>query len=471
MKVKNKLDLTTGSILFKLLRVAIPTLLTSIVQMTYNLTDMFWVASVDRIGLISEEAVSAVGTIGFYPWFGFGIILLAKIGTSVKVSQAAGKNDMELLEKIGNNGFLLMLGFAILYTLFGYFGANAYVRLFNTGNIRIDTYAIDYMRVIVLAGTSYFMVNFFNGVYDGLGKTLSTFMITASGLFINIILDPIFILDEITFFNIITVNGLELGVKGAAYATAISQTFILLIYIVIYVSTYRPFSLRPIKQFSLSMMKKISSLGVYVTLQSVLFTIIAMVIGIIVVSYYGEGPMAIQRVGSQIEAVAWMVASGFQVALYSFVGQNFGAEQYDRVKEGFKTAMKLLIPYGIIINLVLFIFAKDLFKFFFDNPETLRLGKIYLEILSMSQLFMILELSTTGVFNGLGQTKIPSIVGVTGNLIRIPAAFVLMTGLGVSGIWWAVSITSILKGLVLTLWIILYLRKVGVKGGVLFENS
>ena len=68
--MKNKLDLTKGNILKDILIVAIPTLLSSLIQMAYNLTDMFWVARVDQIGLIPEQAVSAVGTVGFYPWLG-----------------------------------------------------------------------------------------------------------------------------------------------------------------------------------------------------------------------------------------------------------------------------------------------------------------------------------------------------------------------------------------------------------------
>jgi Na+-driven multidrug efflux pump len=65
--MKKKIDLTKGNIIVDLLIVAIPTLFSSLIQMAYNLTDMFWVAQVDRIGLVSEEAVSAIGTAGFYP--------------------------------------------------------------------------------------------------------------------------------------------------------------------------------------------------------------------------------------------------------------------------------------------------------------------------------------------------------------------------------------------------------------------
>jgi len=183
-----------------------------------------------------------------------------------------------------------------------------------------------------------------------------------------------------------------------------------------------------------------------------------MIIGVMVTSY-GPEYMAIQRLGSQIEALAWMVASGFQVALASFVGQNYCAGKMDRVKDGYFTALKLLIPYGVIVNVVMFVFAEQMIGIFLTNPETIAIGKRYLEILSISQLFMIIELGTAGAFNGLSKTYIPSSVGFTGNLIRIPLGMILAITFGVYGIWWAVSISSIVKGVVLTIWFIVYLRK------------
>ncbi len=177
------------------------------------------------------------------------------------------------------------------------------------------------------------------------------------------------------------------------------------------------------------------------------------------VTSYGEEYMAIQRLGSQIEALAWMVASGFQVALSSFVGQNYGAGKMDRVRDGYFSALKLLVPYGIFINIVMFVFAEQMIGIFITNPDTIAIGKRYLEILSISQLFMIIELGTAGAFNGLSKTYIPSSVGFTGNLIRIPLGMILAISFGVYGIWWAVAISSIVKGLVLTIWFLLYLRK------------
>ncbi|MGS0973258.1 MAG: MATE family efflux transporter [Candidatus Izemoplasmataceae bacterium] len=466
--MKKKIDLTKGSITFRLLLVAIPTLLSSLVQMAYNLTDMFWVGKVHTMGLDETEAIAAVGTAGYLPWFAFGLILLAKIGTSVSVSQAAGKDDMELVERYGNNGLLYMLVLALFYMAIGFFGADLYVSIFKLDNANIIAYATDYLRIVTMFGFALFSVNLFNGIYEGLGKTFTSFKITASGLVLNIVLDPFFILEKVNVFGF-TFDGLGYGVKGAAIATVIAQSFVLLIYLLIYSSRFRPFRIRLIKNFDRFTMKKIIKIGLPVGLQNMAFTIISVVVGVMIAKY-GKEVIATQRLGSQIEALAWMVASGFQVALAAFVGQNFGAEQPFRIRRGYFTALRLLIPYGIIINLVLFFFARDLFAIFITDPETLDIGEKYLRILSVSQVFMIVELGTAGAFNGLGKTMIPSSVGFVGNLLRIPFGFLAGYYFGFIGIWWVISISSVLKGTVLTIWFLIDLKKVKDEHVMLVEN-
>ena len=87
----------------------------------------------------------------------------------------------------------------------------------------------------------------------------------------------------------------------------------------------------------------------------------------------------------------------------------------------------------------------------------------------MSQLFMILELATAGAFNGLGKTKYPSGVGIVGNFLRIPMAYLLALSLGYVGIWWAISISSILKGTVIMIMFSLFLRKLCLRDGSVLE--
>ena len=127
--------------------------------------------------------------------------------------------------------------------LVGFFGAELYANAWNYDSLQVVSYTVDYLKIISMFGLSIFMVNMFSGVYDGLGLTIITFLVTASGLVLNIVLDPLFILDQVTVFGL-TINGLGLTVKGAAMATAISQAFVLLVYLSLFLTKKKKFDLR-----------------------------------------------------------------------------------------------------------------------------------------------------------------------------------------------------------------------------------
>ena len=150
-----------------------------------------------------------------------------------------------------------------------------------------------------------------------------------------------------------------------------------------------------------------------------------------------------------------MTAEGFSTAISAFIGQNYGAKKYDRIKEGYKKGMELVGGMGIFASLLLIFAAKPLFTIFTpEDPIAIKEGIVYLQVLGLSQFFMSLEIGTAGAFNGLGITLPPSIVGITCNALRIPIAILLSgyTALGLAGVWWSISITGIIKGIVLVIW-------------------
>ena len=170
-----------------------------------------------------------------------------------------------------------------------------------------------------------------------------------------------------------------------------------------------------------------------------------------ILAVFGPVAIAVQSIGSQIESITWMTTEGFSSAISAFVGQNYGAGKIKRIKEGYVQGIQIVGGIGIFATLLLIFGAEPLFALFTPNdPIAIKEGIIYLKILGLSQFLMAIEIGTTGAFNGLGKTIYPTVNGIILNVLRIPAALILSkTVLGLSGVWWAITISSNLKGLVL----------------------
>ena len=284
-----------------------------------------------------------------------------------------------------------------------------------------------------------------SGIIIGSGESGFPFKVNAVGLVTNIVLDPVLIFGLGPFSS--------MGVRGAALATVLSQVVVTICYGVFIVRDEKHFLRFPI--FSKLYYKEIKDnlrIGLPVSIQSILFTFFSMYIARIV-AVWGPVAVAIQRVGGQIESVSWRTAEGFSSALSSFVGQNYGADDRKRVKKGYMTALRLMTIFGLFTSAFLIVFAKQIITVFIPETEAIIIGTDYLKILGLSQLFMCIEITSSGAFAGMGKTKPSAIVSIVFNFARIPLALVLSkTVLGLNGVWWSISITSIIKGIILTIW-------------------
>jgi len=433
--MKDSRDLTQGNILKTITMLSLPIMAQSFIQMAYNMTDMLW------IGRVGAGAVASVGTAGFLIWFSFAFIIIAKIGAEVGVAQSIGKKDNLLARDFARNALQLTIMFGFLYTIAMIIFSQHLIGFFRLGDTKVIEQAISYLKIVSWGIIFTFVNPVLSGIYNGMGNSKTPFYINAVGLVINIVLDPILIF----VFNF--------GVDGAAYATVVSQAVVTLIFIMLFRSKFAPFEdFHFFKKPIPSVLKKIFAFGTPIGVQSGLFTLFATLIARII-AQWGPVPIAVQKVGSQIEAISWMTASGFSTALSSFVGQNFGAKQWDRIAKGYFTTIALAGTIGIFASFMLIFFAEPIFVVFIPNdPEALRLGTDYLRILGFSQLFMTLEITSQGAFNGLGKTLSPSLVSILFTGSRLPLALVLSasTVLGLNGVWWSISITSIFKGVILT---------------------
>ena len=430
-------DLTQGGILRKLLLVAFPIIGTQVIQMTYNLTDMFW------LGRLGSEAVAASGSVGMYMWLSMSFIILGSVGAQIGVSQSFGRGDITEAKAVGRTAAQLNLFTGILYGLILFLFNGLLIGFFQIKEAPVAEAAREYLRIIALGIPFNFFATASTGIYNGAGNSRSPFFINAIGLAINMILDPIMIF---TF---------GMGIKGAAYATVIAQVIVGTLSFL----ALKKFKARPFKEFSLikkpdfSKVKMILKWSAPTGVESFLFCFLTMIISRMV-AQWGADAIAAQRVGSQIESLSWLVAGGFCSALTAFVGQNFGAEKFDRIKKCFRLSTFAMIAYGVFIFSVMFFGGGVIFSFFLPEGGTvLAIGIQYTKILAVSQVPACFEAVASGFFRGKGRTVPPSAVSISVNTLRVLLAYLLSRGsLGLAGIWVALSVGTGSRGILMYLW-------------------
>ncbi|UWD49861.1 MATE family efflux transporter [Clostridioides difficile] len=446
--MKNRLDLTEGRITEKLLRLSLPIMGTSFIQMGYNMIDMIWV------GKAGSKAVAAVGTAGFFPWLAMAFIMISKVGGEVKVAQSIGENNISTTKSYIKSAVEINIMLAIIYTMALIVFNKQLIGFFRLGDLEVISMSRQYLIIVALGMVFYFINPVFTAIFNGLGNSKTPFRINTIGLITNIILDPVLIFGW--------GPAPKLGVAGAAIATVFAQIVVTTCFLyIILKSKEEYFKIKIFRNIEVKYYKVLYKLGLPVAIQSGMFTIFSMLLGVIVASW-GPVAVAVQKVGSQIEAISWMTAEGLAVALGSFVGQNYGAKKYSRINKGCKIAIIVSSVLGIITTLVLIFAGESIFSVFINESEAIEKGAMYLKILGYSQLFMCLEIITTGAFKGLGRTYIPSIIVTVLTGARVPLAYFISRPeiLGLNGVWWSITLSSVLKG-ILMISLFIYLLKLG----------
>lgn len=445
--MKTRINLLEGNILPALSALALPIMATSLIQMAYNLIDMIW------IGKIGASAVASVGAAGMFMWLSNGLATLAKMGGQIKVGHALGAQKKEDAASYAQSsiqmGIVFAIGFGILSVVF----ADEMIGFFQLNSAQVIQDAKLYLMITCGLVIFSFMNQIFTGILTAMGNSRTSFIATGIGLVLNIMLDPLFIFG----FGAIP----PMGVAGAAIATVLAQLVVMLLFLhTILRDTVLFSNIHILHSYSSQHTMEIFRIGLPSAVQSMLFSGISMVIARLIAGW-GDAAVAVQKVGSQIESISWMTAEGYAAALNSFVAQNHGAKNTDRIREGYRLSMIVMLSWGVFCSFVLIVFPQLIFQVFIQEAEVLPMGVDYLRILGVSQLFMCMEITTAGAFSGLGKTLPPSIVSITLTGARIPMAILLGRWLGLNGVWWAITISSIGKGIVLLGWFLKDMKRAG----------
>ncbi|WP_321332177.1 MATE family efflux transporter [uncultured Bacteroides sp.] len=435
-------NLTKGPIRRQLFNLAMPIMATSFIQMTYSLTDMAWV------GRLGSESVAAIGSVGILMWMSASISLLSKVGSEVSVGQSIGAANMEDARNFASHNVSIALLISIICGAVLFLLAQPIISIYELKE-PITRNAISYLKIVSTALPFIFLSAAFTGIYNAAGRSKIPFFISGAGLILNILLDPLFIF------------GFHLGTNGAAYATWVSQAGVLGLFI--YQLRYRDVLLGRFPFFTYLHKRytyKIIKLGLPVAIFNTLFAFVNMFLCRTASELGGHIGLMTLTTGAQIEAITWNTSQGFSTALSAFIAQNYAAGRIERVIKAWHTTLWMTLTFGSFCTLLFVFLGNQIFSIFVPEPQAYLSGGEYLRISGYSQLFMMLEITTQGIFYGIGRTVPPAIISVIFNYMRIPLALIFaQLGMGVEGIWWAISSTSVAKGLILAIWFTIIRKK------------
>ena len=321
MQKNASLDMTQGNPVKLLILFAIPMFIGGVFQLMYNMVDTIVVGR-----YVSIEALAAIGatssTIMFFMQMGGGMTN----SLSVIVSQAEGARQTDRLKKAVSHALYLVLFGGVLLGLIAFFGARPLMELLGTPkNIISDS--VKYIRIVGGLTIALMSYNGVSAVLRAIGdsRTPLFFLILCSLL--NVVLDLLFVL------------ALNLGVAGVAWATILSQCTSAVLCVSYMLKKYP--RLRPDAeawQFDGEMIREYVRIGVPMCLQSAALCI-GMFVITAVINSYGSDTVAAFTIGSKVEQLATVSFSNLAFSLSVFAGQNFGAQRYDRIKEGLRKGL------------------------------------------------------------------------------------------------------------------------------------
>ena len=436
--MKNKqLNLTSGPILRTLAELALPIMASSFLSTAYNITDMAW------IGMLGSKAVAGVGVGGMYVWLSQGLSSLARMGGQVNMAQSLGKGDRKSAAGFAQVALQLTIFFALLVTVISLVFTGPLLQFFTLTDAETYESARIYMRITCGLILFSFLSQVLTGLFTAQGDSKTPLKANFFGLVLNMILDPLLVLGVGPFPR--------LEVVGAAVATVTAQIIVLLILVTGIIRDHSESNvLRKILLLSkpdFTYVKGVFRIGIPTALQGSIYCIISMILTRMV-SGFGAGAIAVQRVGGQIESLSWNTADGFGSALNAFMGQNYGAGKTDRIKKGYNISLRLLVCWTALITIAFVFFPRPISVLFFHEEEVVRLSIDYLRIIGFSEILLSVEMMTVGALSGLGRTQLCSVISITLTVMRIPLALILSgTSLGLNGIWWALTLSSVSKGI------------------------
>ncbi len=398
-------------------------MLGNFLQMLYNLADSWF------LGKVGKEALSApsisMNLIFFLIIFAFGF---SNAGTTL-ISQSTGMGDSRKTDFYLGQMTILLLFVALIISIAGIIFTDTLLGLMQVPEDTFQ-YTSDYLKII-LAGIPFMFMSFIlRSALQGIGDSMTPLIIQAVTVFLNIVLDPIFI------FGFGPVPAMT--VRGAAYATVIARLTASVIAVYILLKGSRGIKLHPKDMIpdrkAIKLLLRIglpSSIGQGISALG--FTVLQGV-----VNGFGTAVIAAFGIGNRIIGLFNMPAMGISQATSVLVGQQLGAKNYSSVKKIVKHSFITIIVFISIGMTITFFKGNSVVRFFVDDPDVIYHGAMLFKIVSPSVIFFALFTVANGALQGAGDTKpimVFNIIRLWG--IRVPVVLLLvaLTALGPVSIW------------------------------------
>ncbi len=431
MKGSKKELILNGNMYKVLLTLSVPIMINSIIQTMYNLVDGIWVSKLSSVHFAATSFVFPVNFLFIALGIGMSVA-----GTSI-LSQLIGGEDEEEAKRYSAQLIVISLILSVVFSIVGFILSPVIIRAMGgTGDIL--NYGNIYLRITFLELPFIFLFFNINSMKNALGDTVTPTVLSGVSALINIVLDPIFIFT----FN--------WGIAGAAWATFVSRALLAVYGLKLILS--KDNIIRPdFKDFKFDkeIIGKIVKIGLPATIGQSGAAFGFIILNGFIVSY-GTATMAAFGMVNRVTSLIMQPAMGIGAALTAVVGQNIGANQYDRVKESFRKASTLTLSMGIIGCSLMLIFNEPVVNFFIqskDDPEVIAQGINYMAFIAFSMPLMGMFSVFQGVFQGSGHTKYSMAMEI-GRLwlVRIPMIllFKYLTNIGPSGIWFSMSFSNLI---------------------------
>lgn len=430
-----------GRLIFSL---AIPAVVAQLINVIYNMVDRIYIGHIPEVG---TEALAGLG-------LSLPVILLiqafsslAGMGGAPQASIQLGRGNRDGAEKILGNSVTLLFGFAIVMTVGFYFVKEPLLYLFGASDVTIP-YAKDYLN-IYLVGTVFVMA------YQGLNMYIScqgharTAMLSVLiGAILNIGLDPLFIF------------GLEMGIKGAALATIISQGISAIWVVSFLLSKRTGLKIRRRNmRLDARVVGAILALGISPFIMQSTESLISIVLNRGLQQYGGDLYVGVLTILQSVMQLIVIPVQGFSQGTQPIISYNYGAQKINRVRKTFKMALAVIWGFSFVFTGIVMLFPEIFVGLFTSQQKLLTLSASKLPLFLAGLLIFGIQMTCQNTFMGLGKAKISLFIALWRKVILlIPLAIILPHFAGVDGIYWsepmADTVSALTAGVlfIITVW-------------------